>query len=236
MRGYSVRNSAPNEADVYIYEEIGFENWDGTGITAKQIAKDLQAAGNLDRINVHINSPGGLVFEAVACMNIFKMHPAHVTVSIEGLAASSASIVAMCGNSIEMCNTSMIMIHKPWTISIGISDDLRKDADMLDNLEKSAIVQAYVNQCNKSGHKNMAGKLAEMMAAETWMNAEQALSYGLIDLISEPLQAAASFDLRKFKYRNAPAASNCLDDMAIRSKIASMGMKCLKFRQSGART
>ena len=153
----------------------------------------------------------------------------------KALAASSASILAMCGDEISMCNTALVMIHKPWTVSIGISDDLRKDADMLDNLEKSAIIQAYVNQCEKSGHKNMAGQLAEMMAAETWMNADEAFGYGLIDLISEPLQAAASFDLSKFKYRNAPPVSNCLDDMAIRSKIAAMGMKCLKFRQSGAR-
>lgn len=229
-RGYQVKNQGANELDFWLYEEIGYEGWDGSGITAKGIAKDLQAAGSFHTINLHINSPGGRVFEAVAIYNLFRMHKANVNVFIDGLAASSASIVAMCGNHIEMANNAMLMIHKPWTICIGGADDLRRDAEMLDKLEEGAIIQTYLNQCQKRGVKDMSGQLAEMMAAETWLSADDAYDCGLIDSIGEALAAAAMFDLTKFKFRNAPVRLLKSQITDIHVKLAAMNMESLKMR------
>ena len=225
---YSVRNQTPNEAEFYLYEEIGFEGWDGDGITAKKIAEDLQAAGNLQKINLHINSPGGRVFEAVAIYNLFRMHKAQVNVSIEGLAASSASIVAMCGDTIEAAANSLILIHDPWSMAVGTADDFEKEADMLRKV-KGTIITTYLSQCRKSGSKTTEKQLADMMSQETWMNADEALGFGLIDSVTEALQAAACFDLSKFKYRKAPAAPK-QDPLAFRTRIASMAMDCRRLR------
>lgn len=230
-RGYTVKAQAPNEAEFWIYEEIGWEDWDGNGVTAKGIARDLKAAGGLQKITVHINSPGGRVFEAVAIYNLFKQNKARVHVSIDGLAASSASIVAMCGDHIEMANNAMMMIHKPWSISIGCAEDLRRDADMLDKLETGSIIQTYLNQCQKRGVKDMEEQLAEMMAEETWMSADEALGYGLIDSVSEALEAAALFDLKKFNFKKTPDAFKKLPGpLDFRAKLASMNIKSAKIR------
>ncbi len=207
-KGYRIRNDVPGAMEVYIYDEIGLKDWDGGGITAKKMAKDLQNAGpSLKNISVHINSPGGRVFEAVAIYNLLKSHKAHVNVTIDGIAASAASIVAMAGNHIEMANNGILMIHKPWTFAIGNADDLRKEANMLDKVE-GAITQSYLNQCAKAGKTNMEGKLTEMLEAETWMDAEEALEAGLIDSIGEALPAAASiaFDFKKFGFKNIHSA------------------------------
>ena len=204
--GYRVRNQATEKTmDIYIYDVIGYEDWNGDGITAKKIAHDLQSAGKLDKITAHINSPGGRVFEAVAIYNLLKSNAAHVHVSIEGLAASSASIIAMCGNTIEMANNAMMMIHKPWTFAMGNADQLRKDAEMLDELEAGSVLQTYLNQCQKTGMKDMAEQLSELMSGDgTWMSADKCLGYGLIDSITDPIPVVAAFDLSRFGYKNVP--------------------------------
>jgi ATP-dependent Clp endopeptidase proteolytic subunit ClpP len=228
-KGYSIRAQADKELEIFVYEEIGYEGWDGEGITAQRIAKDLKDAGDIKNITVRINSPGGRVFEAVAIYNILKQHKARVRVMIDGLAASSASIVAMCGDEIEMANNAMMMIHKPWSLSIGTAEDLRRDAEMLDKVEGS-IIQTYLNQCDKRGVKDMAEQLAEMLAAETWMNADEALGYGLIDTVTETLQAAALFDLSKFNFKRTPEKLRKPVATDLNAIVTAMDFKCRQIR------
>ncbi len=199
--GYRVMNMG-DELEIFCYGPIG-ETWDGTGLTAKQVAADLQNSGPVSRISIHLNSPGGEVFTAVTLVNLLKSHKAHVHVMIEGLAASAGSVLAMAGDTIEAAANSLIMVHDPYTFCVGNSGQLRKEADMLDQV-RDTIVQTYSDQARKAGKKTSAAKFAELMAAETWLCADDALKYGLIDQISEPMRQAAFFDLSKFNYRNAP--------------------------------
>ncbi|HBB9192092.1 TPA: Clp protease ClpP, partial [Escherichia coli] len=113
-------------ADIFIYEEIG-----GFGVTAKQFAEDLKALGDVSHINLRIHSPGGDVFEGIAIYNLLRNHPADITVYIDGVAASMASVVAMAGDRVVMPENAMMMIHKPWGISGGNAGDMRDYADLL---------------------------------------------------------------------------------------------------------
>ena len=111
---FRMKASANNEADIYIYDEIGY--W---GVTAKQFVNDLKALGDVSHINLHINSPGGDVFDGIAIFNALKHHGAAITVHIDGLAASMASVIAMVGNPVIMPENTMMMIHKPWGFAGG---------------------------------------------------------------------------------------------------------------------
>ncbi|HHI5194143.1 TPA: head maturation protease, ClpP-related [Escherichia coli] len=103
-----------SDADIYIYDEIGF--W---GVTAKQFISDLNALGDITHINLHINSPGGDVFEGIAIFNALKTHGASITVYVDGVAASMASVIAMVGNPVIMPENTFMMIHKPFGFTGG---------------------------------------------------------------------------------------------------------------------
>lgn len=109
-----------SDADIYIYDEIGF--W---GVTAKQFISDLNALGDITHINLHINSPGGDVFEGIAIFNALKTHGASITVYVDGVAASMASVIAMVGNPVIMPENTFMMIHKPFGFTGGDAEDMR---------------------------------------------------------------------------------------------------------------
>ena len=114
---YSIKAKANDTAEISIYDEIGF--W---GVSAASFAQDLKDCGNsLKQINLHIHSPGGDVFDGIAIYNLLKNHPANVTVYIDGLAASMASVIAMAGNEVIMPENAMMMIHKVETQRICAS-------------------------------------------------------------------------------------------------------------------
>jgi ATP-dependent protease ClpP protease subunit len=211
LKGYRVKNQGSNTLEFYFYDFIGYDFWDGTGITAKNIAKELKDAGpSIQFINLHINSPGGQIYEGVTIGNLFQQQKAKVHVFIDGLAASTASVIAMCGDEIEMAGNSMMYIHKPWTFSAGNAVELREDADMLDKIEE-AICKSYLAQCAKRGVKGMEEKIVEIMAGSgSWLSADEAYELGLCDTVTEPLAAVAQFDLSRlgFKSPQQHAASN----------------------------
>ncbi|WP_024190693.1 head maturation protease, ClpP-related [Escherichia coli] len=105
-------------ADISIYEEIG-----GFGVTAKQFAEDLKALGDVSHINLRIHSPGGDVFEGIAIYNLLRNHPADITVYIDGVAASMASVVAMAGDRVVMPENAMMMIHYPSHYLMGTHEE-----------------------------------------------------------------------------------------------------------------
>lgn len=183
---YQIENKA-KDATVYIYDEIGW-----FGIEAGQFAKDLSEI-KADTINVRINSPGGNVFDGTAIANAIKQHPAKVIVYIDGLAASIASIIALAGDEVVMAENAFFMFHEAWTIMIGNSEDLRKEADLLDKID-GALAQAYVK---KTGMEEK--EIKDLMMAETWLTAEEALEMGMIDRIEDGEEANATmFDLSVF--------------------------------------
>lgn len=194
---YSIKAKANDTAEISIYDEIGY--W---GITAKSFSKDLKALGNnLKQINLHIHSPGGDVFDGIAIYNLLKNHPANVTVYIDGLAASMASVIAMAGNEVIMPENAMMMIHKPWGIQGGDAEDMRKYADLLDKVENT-LIPAYASKTGKTPEE-----LAEMLSAETWLNGKECVEQGFADKLAEPLVAMASIKSRKLEdFENMPKA------------------------------
>ena len=167
-----------SEAEISIYDSIG-----GYDINAKQFAEDLKAL-EVDTIHLRINSPGGSVIDGNAIFNALQRHSAKVITHIDGLAASMASVIAMAGDEVRMADNALLMIHNPWTVSMGDADDLRADADLLDKMRDSILASYGRSQYS-------AEELADLMDAETWMTAQEALDAGFIDEIETGLRAAA---------------------------------------------
>jgi ATP-dependent Clp protease protease subunit len=191
--GYRVvRNTSEQgtSAEIFVYEEIG-AGWFG-GLTAKQFTEDLQAL-DVDTINLHINSPGGSVFEGTTIFNALKQHRAQVITHVDGLAASIASIIALAGDEVRMAENAFMMIHDPWTVSMGDAAALRKDAAILDKIGVM-LVQTYVNVSHKD-----AAIIKDWMSAETWFTADEAVAAGLATSVTKASDTSASvFDLSAF--------------------------------------
>jgi ATP-dependent protease ClpP protease subunit len=171
----SVRvNAKDDAADVYIYGDIGGW-WDG--IQPQQIAKEI-AELDVGTLNVHVNSPGGVVFDGLAIYNAFAAHPAKVVMHIEGIAASIASVIVCAGDEIRIGEAANVMIHKPWSFMIGDAEEMRKEADILDNLEQG-IVDIY-----KARTENSDDDLKAWMKAETWMRGQDAIDKGFADALT----------------------------------------------------
>jgi ATP-dependent protease ClpP protease subunit len=182
-----VFSRANGVAEVEIYSPIG-QNWYGDGLTAKRFRDDLKALGNVSEIVVRINSPGGEVFDGFAIYNALVEHPAKVTVHVDGLAASIASVIAMAGDRILMGKGAMFMVHSPWTIAIGDAENMRATAEMLDKIEVG-LVDAYVDRTSQD-RKTVEG----WMEGETWFTAGEAVEAGLADALADdesPESAAA---------------------------------------------
>lgn len=179
-------DESPKSAEVFIFGDIGESWWDET-VTAKQFVKDF-AGIDADEITVRINSYGGSVTDGIAIYNAIKRHPANVTVSIEAAAYSIASLIAMAGDTVEMADNALLMIHAPWGYAVGNSADLRDMADTLDKYAQ-AMASSYVS---KSG-MDQADVLALLTDGQDhWYTAAEAQAAGFIDSITNALPIAAS--------------------------------------------
>ena len=148
--------------------------------------------------------------------NVLKQNKAKITVKVDGLAASIASIIAMSGDEIVMAENAMMMIHNAWTITAGNAASLREAADMLEKVD-GQLVKTYTSRA-KVDEKT----ITDLMTDETWMTAEEAMVYGLIDSISESLDVAACFDLKKFRYKNIPQKIRAdPENRTVKQKMAS---------------
>jgi len=193
-----ILRAAKDDAELLIYDSIGQDFW-GDGVTAKGFDKELKALGNPKRISVRINSGGGDVFDGVAIYNTLARHPARKTVHVDGLAASAASVIAMAGDEILMGDGTFMMIHNAWSFAIGNAEELRRAAALLDSVS-GQLGSIYVQRTGKP-----AEEVKAMMDAETWMDADTAISNGFATARSqESVRAAASIHARHF--RNMPSA------------------------------
>jgi len=166
----------------------------GLGVTAQTVKDAIAAASDYKTITVNLNSPGGDLFEGVAIYNTLKLTGKPVNVNVVGLAASAASLIAMCGDTITMQLGTQMMIHRAMAMTAGFADDMRKMADTLDSVTASAA-DIYVARTGMSKDKVLA-----LMAEETWMNPEQAKADGFASAISEQKgKVTNSFNLSVFK-------------------------------------
>lgn len=170
-----VKNEAEDTRTLYLTGEISDETWFGDEVTPKMF-KDELMAGSGD-ITLWINSPGGDVFAAAQIYNMLMDYPGKVTVKIDGLAASAASVIAMAGSQVEMSPVAMMMIHNPITVAIGDSKEMQKAIDMLAEVKES-IVNAYEIKTGLSRNK-----ISRLMDAESWLNAKKAVELGFADSI-----------------------------------------------------
>ncbi|EME8273771.1 Clp protease ClpP [Enterococcus faecium] len=190
-----------NEADIFIFGEIVSYKWDDTDTTAASFQKDLKELGEVSQINLHINSPGGSVFEGIAIGNMLRQHKARVVAHVDALAASIASVIVASCDEVVMPENSMLMIHNPWTFSMGNAKELRKQADDLDKIAESSVVTYLA----KAGEKLTEEKIKQIMDEETWLSAKEAFDYGLCDIVESSNQIAASISEKLFSnYQRVP--------------------------------
>lgn len=201
---YRISNLA-GTPEVYIYDEIGY--W---GTSASEFIAELRAI-NAPQITLRINSPGGEIFDGLAIMNALRSHPAAVTVRVESLAASIASVIAMGGDRVIMQPYSQLMIHEGSGLCMGDAADMRQMADLLDK-QSDNIASVYVGRAGGTPQE-----WRERMRAETWFTAEEAVEAGLADEVDAPARqgtepapepVTARWDLSVFKHQgreNAPA-------------------------------
>ena len=171
--------------ELYLYGEVSSTSWYGDEITPKQFKADLDALGEIDVLNIYINSIGGDVWAGQSIYSMLSRVAAQKNVYIDGIAASIASVIAMAGDKIYMPANALLMIHNAWTITWGNAEQLRKEASVLETVD-ATIVEVYQKRTDLT-KEDIQG----LMAAETWMNAEEAVGYGFADEITAEKKAAA---------------------------------------------
>lgn len=199
---YSMEAKADEKrATLHIYEAIG--GW--WGVDAAQLVRELHALGDLDAIDVYINSPGGDAFDGVAIYNALRRNKATVNVTVDGLAASAASLIAMAGDTVTMARGSELMIHDASAVAWGNAELMSETAALLDKLSDS-YADCYAA---RAGGTSKAWR--EVMKAETWYTAAEAVAAGLADKTDDEkdgTEAKARFDLSVFAHAgraDAPA-------------------------------
>ena len=225
-----VKNEEEKTAELILYGSIGSdEYWDD--ISDKVFKQDIENLGDVENITLHINSPGGSVFSAVAIANTLKNHKAKVTANIDGLAASAATIITSACDTVRMPKNALFMIHNPITFAYGNNQEMQKTVEMLDKV-KNSIIETYLNKA-----KTDKETLSELMDNETWMDAETAKEYGFIDeIVDEEVGKEfvenkliinnMAFDISKFK--NFRKAKDTVIDNKKNTKEVKMTLEELK--------
>lgn len=191
-------SSSPSAADITLYGTIGADLW-GDGISAADLARQI-ADLDVDELNVYVNSPGGAAWDGLAIMNALRRHKAKVTVTVDALAASAASVIAMAGDRIVMNRGSELMIHDASGWCIGNAEAMAETAQVLSKLSDS-YAAAYAARAGGNTEDWRA-----RMRAETWYTAEEAVLAGLADEWVDAPPAEARFDMSGFRYRGRAAA------------------------------
>ena len=200
------------ERTLFLNGTIAEESWFDDDITPK-LFRDELFSGNGD-ITIWINSPGGDCVAAAQIYNMMMEYPGNVTVKIDGIAASAASVIAMAGTKVLVSPVSMLMIHNPMTAAMGDTSEMQKAIAMLDEVKES-IINAYEIKTGMS-----RAKISHLMDAETWMNANKAVELGFADDIltrEQPTEAPAADSLM---YSEAQVVNSLMGRIAEKCRIA----------------
>ena len=220
---FQIKKKTDKKGEIFIYGDIVSEEWFANEVTAPGFKQQLDELRNVSEIDVHINSSGGNVFEGHAIYNMLKMHKAKINIYIDALAASIASVIAMSGDTIFMHKNSFLMIHNSWIVTVGNAKELRDTADLLDKTDEASN-QAYLDRALNISEE----ELKELLDAETWLTASEALEKGFIDEILEPNEIAASISDERYKlFKSVPSSitkqdnnvTKHLEEQELRRKI-----------------
>ena len=197
-----VQNDNNGERTLFLEGVIAEESWFEDDVTPAMFKAELLSGSG--PIMLHINSPGGDVIAASQIYTMLMDYPHDVSVQIDGIAASAASVIAMAGTKVSMSPTSLMMIHNPLTFALGDSEEMRKAIQLLEEVKES-IINAYEIKTGLS-----RTRLSQMMDAETWMNAQKALELGFCDeVLFQPEKADKVENSFAFSRK---AVNNCLMD------------------------
>lgn len=208
--------------EITIYEDIG-DSFFGDSVSALSIKKQLDSMTG--DIIVRINSPGGDVFDGIAIYSILKQHDGEINVFIDGLAASIASTIAMAGDSITMAENAFMMIHDPWSFSVGDAAEHRATAELLDKV-KGSVVNTYQKKTDLDPKK-----ISDMMTDETWLTAYEAFDMGFATEITDGGKTISN--IAKPWINNAPEPKDIESQAAWR---VSLNRKRLNLLDSPSRT
>jgi len=170
---WTITSQTSDNAEILLYGDIGDRWWSDNN--SKDFADVLQSLKTVRNITIRVNSPGGEVTAAQAIYSLIKGHPAYVTMIVDGLAASAASLILMAGNRIIMPTNALLMIHNPMIYAVGDHKDMLHAADVLEKV-KETMLNVYSEKTGKDRNA-----LSELMDTETWMTATEALQEGFID-------------------------------------------------------
>lgn len=196
-------------AEIWINDQIGMDWWSGDGTTARGFIDAVQKLGDVETIHLRINSPGGDVADGLTIYNYLRNHAAKITVTVEGIAASIASVIAMAGDEIIMGVGTTMMVHNPWTWASGNASAFRKVADDLDVIT-SGLLDAYALKTGKTHDE-----LKVLLDSETYLTAQEAVEFGFADRLDVELSAAASANMELIKFQVQARASSDVKDSEI---------------------
>ena len=199
-----VQKEDSGERTLYLEGVIAEESWFEDDVTPAAFKADLFAGDG--PITLHINSPGG---DCIAASQIYTMlmdYPHDVNVRIDGIAASAASVIAMAGTKVSMSPTSLMMLHNPFTVALGDSEEMRKAIQLLDEVKES-IINAYEIKTGLS-----RARLSQMMDSETWMNAVKAKELGFCDEVLYQPEKADNVE-NSFTFSRRAVTNSLLDKL-----------------------
>lgn len=206
-------NAEKPERTLRINGAIAEDSWFDDDITPKMFAEELHA-GTGD-VTVWINSPGGDCVAAAQIYNMLSEYPGNITVKVDGLAASAASVIAMAGNKVLMSPVALMMIHNPMTVAFGDKAELKQAIEMLGSV-KDSIINAYERKTGLS-----RDKLSHLMDAETWMDAHKAVEFGFADgIIGEEATAITNRSAyESMMFSKATVVNSLMEKIAAKAKI-----------------
>ena len=222
---FEVKQIAQNKVlEIYLYGEIRadwYDWWNGQVVesttSANYVRKAVSEAGDVDEIKVYINSCGGAVDEGNAIYNILKRSKAYKTVYVDAFAYSVASVIAMAGDKTVMPSNTTMMIHNAMMGAYGNSDELRQAADNLDKINEASCNTYLV----KAKDKLTREKLNQLLDAETFFTAEEALAYGLCDEVIDPVESDDSEEVIRQAVENKNPVAKKAVEMLRQSKRTS---------------
>lgn len=196
-----MEKTGEGEAELLIYEAIGFDFWTGGGLTPKKLTDDLAAFGKLDKLTLRVNSPGGDVFDAVTMFNILRRQEAKIAVEIEGLAASAASFLVQAADpgELHISEAGMMMVHQALGVVMGNKNDMADMAAVLEKLD-GQIAAIYANRSKRKSDTWM-----KIMEEESWFTGQEAVDAKLADAVIPAKRVAACVDPEVFnQFRATP--------------------------------
>lgn len=208
---YEFKNITSSEADLFVYGEIVQEksvDWftgeeSQTDVGLMDFKEQLDSIGNVQKLNLYINSPGGDVFTAstmISMLQRVKDKGTTINAYVDGLSASAASFLMMVADNVNLYKNSTVMVHKPMSFAMGNANDMQKTIDALNKIEESVMMPMYMNKSKVSEEE-----IKSLIDAESWLSAKEMDKYFNVTLLDEEKTAVASISSNLFKnYKNVP--------------------------------